>query len=95
MLNEAIDEGNHSELFLITRLVDETTVKKVFLDLLSLPRGNANSIFSVIHRYFVKEKIYISKTSFTGMNGCCTMSGSQGRVKINYLNTVFRYVLLT
>ena len=41
MLNEATDEGNHSELFLITRLVDETTVKNVFLDLLSLPRGNA------------------------------------------------------
>ena len=41
MLNEATDEGNHSELFLITRLVDETTVKNVFLDLLFFPRGNA------------------------------------------------------
>ena len=32
ILDKATDKGNHSELSLITRLVDGTTVKNVFLD---------------------------------------------------------------
>ena len=59
MLDEATDEENHSEISLITRLVDGATVKNVFLDLLCLSQGDANSIFSAIHRYF-ERRISIS-----------------------------------
>ena len=84
MLEETTDEGNRSELFLIAKLVDGTTVKNVFLDLLCLSRGDANSIFSAIHRYFVKENIHISKTRFTAMDDCSSMSGSQGGIKVYF-----------
>ena len=84
MLDQAMDNGNRSELSLIARLVDGTTVKNVFLDFLCLSPGDANSIFSVIHRYFVKENIDISKTRFTAMDRCSTMSGSQGGVKVYF-----------
>ena len=84
MFDEATDEGNHSELSLTTRLVEGTRVKNVFLDLLCLPQGDANSIFSATHIYFAKENIDISKTTLTGTYSCSTTSGSQGEVKVYF-----------
>ena len=84
MLDESTDEANRSELALIARLVDGKEVKNAFLDFICVKRGNAKTTFSAVQDFLTREHVHISKTRFAGMDGCSTMSGSEGGVKVFY-----------
>ena len=83
-MDEPTDEANRSELALIARLVDGKEVKNAFLDFIRLKRGDAKTTFSAVQDSLTREHVDISKTRFAGMDGCSTMSGSEGGVKVFY-----------
>ena len=82
LLDESTDEANRSELALLARLVDGIEVKNVFLDLIRLKRRDAKTVFGAVQEFLTRENVDISKTRFAGMDGCSTMSGSDGGVKV-------------
>ena len=83
LLDESTDEANRSQLSLICRLLDESTgtIENHFLELLNLPRCDAESIFRKVESFLEEHELDITNIRFAGMDGCSTMAGEHNGVK--------------
>ena len=71
LLDESTDNANRSELSLIARIVDEDgCIQNHFLTLIQLQRCDALSIFTAVYDYLEAMEIYITRMSFSGLDGC-------------------------
>ena len=75
LLDEATDESNRSELSLIAPVVENGEIKKHFLSLLELRKGDTESIFKTVGAFMEKENLSMKTVRFSGMDGCSTMAG--------------------
>ena len=72
--DEATDESNRSELFLIACVVDSGEVHNRFQSLLELHRCDAESVFKTVEAFLIRENLEITNARFSGMDGCSTMA---------------------
>ena len=70
LLDEATDESNRSELYLIARVVESCEVHNLFLSLLELRRCEVESIFKTVEAFLIRENLQITNVRF-----CSTMAG--------------------
>ena len=81
LLDEATDESNRSELSLIAPVVENGEIKKHFLSLLELRKGDTESIFKTVEAFMEKENLSMKTVRFSGMDGCSTMAGIYNGVR--------------
>ena len=65
LLDEATDESNRSELSLIAPVVENGEIKKHFLSLLELRKGDTESIFKTVEAFMEKENLSMKTVRFS------------------------------
>ena len=70
--DEATDESNRSELFLIACVLDFGEVNNRFEILFELHRCDAESVFKTAEAFLIRENLEITNARFSGMDGCST-----------------------
>ena len=95
-MDKSTDEANRSQLSIICRTLKDAQVENHFLELLTLARCDAETIFNRVEMFLKEKGIDITRIRFGGMDGCSTMSGEHNGVRTSLKTQllIFLYSLL-